>query len=101
MPERSRPAVASDVAPEQSPAWLGIAVGLLVGWNTRRDHRLLGVALAVILLAGGAWELERRIVTESERLELLVLDLRDAVQDKEVLEVLGFFSNCIDFLMFF
>jgi hypothetical protein len=70
-----------------------VAVGLLVAWNTRRDHRLLGVALAVILLAGGAWELERRIVTERERLELQVLDLRDAVQDKEVLEVQGFFSN--------
>jgi len=70
-----------------------VAVGVLVVWNTRGDNRLLIVAVIAIVLAGGAWELERRIVTERERLEARVLDLRDAVQAKELVAVLGFFSN--------
>ena len=39
------------------------------------------------------WELERRIVTERERLAARVFDLRDAVQAKELGRVFEFFSN--------
>jgi len=70
-----------------------VAVGAFMAWNTRGDNRLLIVVAIAVALAGGAWELERRIVTERERLESRVLDLRDVVQDKELFEVLGFFSD--------
>ena len=72
-----------------------VAVGLVVSWWTRRDNRLLVATVVVVLLAVGAWELERRIVTEKERLTARVLDLRDAVQakDGEFAELFGFFSN--------
>jgi hypothetical protein len=70
-----------------------VAVGLVAAWRTRQDTRLLVVAGVAILLAAGVWELERRIVTERERLAARVLDLRDAVQAKELVRVFGFFSN--------
>ena len=70
-----------------------VVVGLVVAWSVRRDTRLLAVAGIAILLAVGVWELERRIVTERERLAARVLEFRDAVQAKELNRVFGFFSN--------
>ena len=63
MPERSRPAVASDVAPEQSPAWLGIAVGLLVArWLMPAESTASGATLWLVtgwLLLAMTWSLSR------------------------------------------
>ena len=72
-----------------------VFVGLVVSWWTRQDKRLLVAAAVMVLLATGVWELERRIVTEKERLTARVLDFRDVVQDKdeEFAGVFDFFSN--------
>jgi len=70
-----------------------IALVLMVAWRARRDNRLLVAAGVSVLLVIGAWELDRRIVTERERLAAHVLDLRDAVQAKELARVFGFVSN--------
>ena len=70
-----------------------IAVALVVLWRSRQDNRLLVAAGVSVLLVIGAWELDRRIVTERERLAARVLDLRDAVQAKDLAQVFGFFSN--------
>lgn len=70
-----------------------VAVGLMLAWSSRRQTRFLVLAVVAVLLVAGVWELERRIVTERERLEICVLDLRDAVQAKEVVEALGFISH--------
>ena len=63
MPERSRPAVSSDVAPEQSPAWLGIAIGLLVArWLMPAESTASGATLWLVtgwLLLAMIWSLSR------------------------------------------
>ena len=48
-----------------------VFVGLVVSWWTRQDKRLLVAAAVMVLLATGVWELERRIVTEKERLHVI------------------------------
>lgn len=70
-----------------------VAVVLVVRWSSRQDSRLLIAAALAVLLAVGVWEFERRIVTEREQLEARVLELRDAVQSKDLVAVFGFFSN--------
>lgn len=70
-----------------------VAVGMLAAWYARRDNRLLIVTGGVILLAVGVWEFERRVVTERERLAAEVLELRDAVQKKNLAGVFALFSN--------
>ena len=62
MPERSLPTAASDV-PEQSPAWLGIAVGLLVTrWLMPAESTASGATLWLVagwLLLAMIWSLSR------------------------------------------
>ncbi len=72
-----------------------VVVGLVTSWWTRQNKRLLVAAAVAVLLAIGVWELERRIVTEKERLTARVLDFRDAVQakDEEFAGVFGFFPT--------
>ncbi len=70
-----------------------VAVGTLAAWYARRDSRLLIATVGVILLAVATWEIERRVVTERERLAAEVLELRDAVQQKNLARVFAFFSN--------
>ncbi len=59
----SRPAATSDVDPAQSPAWLGIAVGLLVTrWLLPAESTASGSTLWLVggwLLLAAAWSLSR------------------------------------------
>lgn len=59
-----------------------VLVGLLAGWYQLRDSRLLGGALAVLVLLLGWGVMDRWIVTERERVEQVIDAVALAVLDR-------------------
>ncbi len=68
------------------------ALVFLAMWNSNRRGLHLLAALVCLLLAGGFFLLERAIVTEGERLQMIVVSLCDDFRNKRP-ATLNYFSN--------
>ncbi|RPI74071.1 MAG: hypothetical protein EHM42_15760 [Planctomycetaceae bacterium] len=69
-----------------------LAAAALATWVSQRQMKWLYVGLGGLLLAVGLWQLERKIVTDRERVEQLVVDLVKEFQNKDREAVLAHFS---------
>lgn len=69
-----------------------LSVAALATWVSRRQTQWLALGSLALLLAAGIWWLERRIVTDREQVEQLVVTLVDEFQRKDREAVLSHFS---------